>query len=87
MGKNMSSIVEKHLGDLRNFSVGVNNGRIDINIVYDDEYDLKFEYSFGFDKDSKETYFGGNMSRNLMYKIKSDRNEEFENSLMEQFIG
>ena len=85
MGKNITTAVQDYLGKMVKFDLGVVEDLIEVKVVYEDDYDLSFEYSFRFDKESKETRFFGNRSKGRFYNIKSDRNEEFEQSVVNSF--
>jgi hypothetical protein len=87
MGKNVEGLVNEYLGDLVKFDIGVANNKLEIKVIYNDDYDLRSEYSFMFDKGSKETSFGGNISRSRFGKYKFDRVEQFETELVQQFTG
>jgi len=86
MSKSFVGLVEKHLGDFLKINLGINTSNIDVEVLYMDEYDQKYEYRFKFDKETKESKFGSNVSRNVLYKLNSGREVEFESEVIDSFL-
>lgn len=84
---NIVDVVQDYLGKMVKFNLGMVEDQVEVKVIYEDDYDLKFEYAFRFNKDSKETRFYGNKARSFQYSVNADRNEEFEQSLVQSFAS